>query len=84
MTSQNLKTQKFSELTSKIEGEDLGEMKKVWRETAASEVRLTLLSEMKGKNLGFNEVEKYSIGLGYNFKSERMKMNQEKPNGKVI
>ena len=59
-------------------------MRQLWRDTAASEMRLTMMSGLKGKNIGFNEVENFSLGLKYNFKSEKMKDLRDKPTEKVI
>ena len=74
----------YSDFTSKIEGSELGEMRQIWKETAASEMRLNLMVELKGKKLGFNEIENFSLGLKYNFKSEKLKEKSEKPVEKVI
>ena len=84
MTDQSPKKQITSDFTSKVEGEDLGEMRKLWRDTAASEMGLSMMSGLKGKNLGFNEVENFSLGLQYNFKSEKMKDLRNKPTEKII
>ena len=73
MTDQSLANKHISDITSKIEGENLGEMRKIWRDIAASEMRLTMMSRLKGKNIGFNEVENFSLGMKYNFKSEKLK-----------
>ena len=70
---------KFSDLTSKIEGKDLGEMRQIWVDTAVSEVRLNLMSALMGKKLGFREVENFGLGLKYNFKSEILKSQKDKP-----
>ena len=84
MTHQSFTIIPPSDITSKLEGRDLGEMRKLWRDTATSEGRLTMMSGMKGKNLGFNEVENFNLGLKYNFKSEKMKDLKDKPTEKVI
>ena len=42
---------KFSDFTSVIEGPDLGELRQLWRDIAASETRLNLMTELKGKKL---------------------------------
>ena len=67
-----------------MEGKDLGEMRQIWQDTAASEMRLNLMSALKDKNLGFNEIEGFSLGLSYGFKSEKMKEMKDKPIEKVI
>ena len=70
---------KFSDLTSIIEGKDLSEMRKIWQEAAISELRLNLMSALKNKNLGFREIENFSLGLMYNFKSNKLIDQNEKP-----
>ena len=84
MTYQSLKITPPSDITSKLEGKDLGEMRKLWRDTASSEMRLAMMSGLKGKTLGFNEVENFSLGLKYSFKSERMKDLKDKPTETVV
>ena len=74
MTHQSLNNKLSSDITSKIEGKDLGEMRQLWQDTAASEMRLNLMSELKNKNLGFNEIESFGLGLRYSFKSDKMKL----------
>ena len=69
--------------TSIEEGPDLGELIKLWRDSASSEERLKLMTELKKKNLGFNEIEKFSLGLEYNLKSTKMK-DSSKPTKKVV
>ena len=69
--------------TSSEEGPDLGELKKLWREGACSEERLKLMTELKNKKIGFNEIEMFSLGLEYNLKSTKMKENN-KPTKRVI
>ena len=59
-------------------------MQQVWRDTAASEMRMNLITDLKGKNLGFNEIENFSLGLRYNFKSEKMQELKDKPLKSVI
>ena len=70
---------KFSDLTSLIEGKDLGEMRKIWQETAISELRLNLMSNLKDKNVGFREVENFGLGLKYSFKSQKFIDQNNKP-----
>ena len=61
---------KFSDFTSQIEGSDLGELRQLWQDIAASESRMILMSALMGKKLGFREIENFSLGLKYSFKSE--------------
>ena len=75
---------KFSDLTPKIGGKDLSEMIKIWKEAASSELRLKLMSELKNKKLGFNEVENFSLGLVYSLKSDKMREQKNKPTEKIV
>ena len=84
MINQSSKNQNISDFTSKIEGENLSEMRRIWKDTAASEMRMNLLTTLKGKNLGLNEIENFSLGLKYNFKSEKMKDMRDRPLDRVI
>ena len=43
---------KYSDITSLVEGQDLGEMRKLWQDITASEVRVQQMSVLKGKKLG--------------------------------
>ena len=69
--------------TSPDEGPDLGELVKLWRDSACSEERLKLMTELRKKKLGFNEIEKFSLGLEYNLKSTKLK-DSSKPTQKVV
>ena len=76
---------KFSlKITSLVEGKELGELKKLWRDIACSEQRLKLIAELKSKKLGFNEIEMFSLGLRYNLKSEKMKDPSRKPTQQIV
>ena len=74
----------FSDLTSKVEGKDLGELKQIWVDTAASEVRLNLMSALMGKKIGLREIENFGLGLKYNFKSDKFKELKDKPIEEVV
>ena len=74
----------FSDLTPKIGGKDLSELLKLWKDIARSEVRLKLMRELRKKDLGFNEIENFRLGLRYNLKSERLREKSSKPIQKVI
>ena len=52
---------KFSNFTSVIEGQDLGELRQLWQDIAASESRMNLMSALMGKKLGFREIENFSL-----------------------
>ena len=80
--SQNSNT--FSDRTPKIGGKDLSELLKIWKNIARSEVRLKLMSELRKKDLGFNEIENFRLGLKYNLKSEKLKEQNSKPIQRVI
>ena len=69
----------FSDITSIIEGPDLGELKQIWQDIAASESRMNLMSALKGKKLGFREVENFSLGLRYSFKSDKLRDLKDRP-----
>ena len=56
MTLKTLNHNKVTDLTSKIEGPELGEMCKIWRETAVSEMRMKMMSELRKKNLAIPRV----------------------------
>ena len=74
----------FSDLTPKIGGKDLSELLKLWKDIARSEVRLKLMRELRKKDLGFNEIENFRLGLRYNLKSEKLREKSSKPIQKVI
>ena len=85
MTCQSLENQQnCSYNTSNLEGKHLSEMLQLWRDTAESEMRMNLLTVLKTKNLGLNKVENFSLGLRYNFKSEKMQDLKDKPLDRVI
>ena len=68
---QNHPPLKFSDITSFMDGKDLSGMKTLWEDVATSETRLNLISRLKNKNLGFCEIEKFSLGLKYSLKSKK-------------
>ena len=74
----------FSDFTSKIEGNDLSEMRKVWQDTAASEMRMDLMATLKSKKVGFREIENFSLGLSYNFKSSKLQSSRTRPTENVV
>ena len=71
MTPKSPNKLKHSDITSLVDGKDLGDMIELWKDTAESDARLFMLAELKKKNLGFNEVEQFV--LRYSFKSENYK-----------
>ena len=71
-TSPSLPKTNSSSHTSPDEGPDLGELVKLWRDSACSEERLKLMTELRRRKLGFNEIEKFSLGLEYNLKDNRI------------
>ena len=81
--SQNSKIQ-FSSITSIIDGKDLGDLTNTWKDMAISEARLKMITVLKEKNLGFNEIQQFGLGLRYSFKSEKMQDNSNKPLQRVI
>ena len=79
MTPKSPKKLKHSDITSLIDGKDLGDMTELWKDTAESDARLYMIAELKNKNVGFNEIEQFGLGLKYSFKSEKMQERSEKP-----
>ena len=82
LRSQN--TLQFSNITSYIDGADLGDLLDTWKDMAVSEARLKRITVLKNKNLGFNEIQQFELGLRYNLRSDRMQEKSEKPLLKVI
>ena len=54
-------------------------MLKVWKDTAASEARINSLESLSKKKIGLREIEQFSLGLRYNFKSEKLQRGHERP-----
>ena len=79
----NKNTTNTSLNTSIIEGKELGELKKLWKDIAGSEERLKLMSELKNRKIGFNEIEMFNLGLEYDLKSEKLRKTTNKPTEKV-
>ena len=75
---------RFSDITSRVDGSDLGGMLKLWKDCAASEARIKLIAELKIKNIGFNEIEQFGLGLKYSLKSKQLVDKNEKEIEKVI
>ena len=59
-------------------------MRKLWQDITASEVRVQQMSVLKGKKLGFQEIELFGLGLKQSFKSEKMREQNDKAIEKVI
>ena len=59
------------------------EMYETWKNLAASESRLELMTSLKGLNLGLAEVEEFNLGLNLNFRNERSRVNLANEN-KVV
>ena len=57
---------------------------KLWKDCAASEARIKLIAELKNKNIGFNEIEQFGLGLKYSLKSKQLVDKNEKQIEKVI
>ena len=58
-----------SDNTSLVEGQDLGEARRLWRDCASSESRLSMMTKLISLKVGFNDVEIFSLGLIYNSKT---------------
>ena len=82
--SQNFQPLKFSDITSFMDGKELIGMKTLWEDVATSETRINLISRLKSKKLGFCEIEKFSLGLKYSLKSQKMQEKSDKPILKVV
>ena len=76
---------KYSDITSIVDGQVLGDMIQVWKDTAVSDSRLNMIAELKHKNIGFNEIEQFGLGLKYAFKSEKLQETSNKMigNGRI-
>ena len=59
-------------------------MLKLWKDISRSEVRLKLMNELRNKDLGFNEIENFRLGLKYSLKSEKLREMNSKPIQRVI
>ena len=75
---------KHSEITSRLDGWELGGMIKLWKECATSEARIKMIADLKNKKLGFNEIEQFGLGLKYSLKSKKLAEDNEKPIENVI
>ena len=78
-----LKPVNLSDITSKIDGTSLGEMLQVWKDAAASEIRINMLDNLLRKKVGLREVEQFSLGLRYGFKSQKMQSKGKPVEGVV-
>ena len=79
MVTQSLPPLKYSDITSLIDGKDLSGMVKLWEDIAISEARINLLARLQEKKLGFAQIEKFSLGLKYSLKSEKLQGTSTKP-----
>ena len=75
---------KLSDITSRIDGRELGGMLKLWKECAISEARIKLIADLKMRKLGFNEIEQFGLGLKYSLKSKKLAEKNDKPIESVI
>ena len=75
---------KTSDIISLIDGPDLSGMVKLWEDIAAGEARLNLLAKLQEKKLGFSQIEKFSLGLKYCLKSNKLQEENKKPIQKVV
>ena len=67
-----------------MEGIDLGLMMKTWKDLAASESRIELMTKLKGLKLGLAEVEEFNLGLNIQFRSEKSRENLANGENKFI
>ena len=84
MCPKSQKNLEFSNITSIIDGKDLGDLRDTWRDTAASEARLKMITTLQKKKLGFNEIQQFGLGLKYSLKSEKMQNKNDKHVQKVM
>ena len=75
---------KLSDITSRIDGRELGGMLKLWKECAISEARIKLIADLKMRKLGFNEIEQFGLGIKYSLKSKKLAEKNDKPIESVI
>ena len=52
--------------TSVSEGLNLGEAGRIWRELAASEMRISLMDRLQKLQVGLNDVESFRLGIIFN------------------
>ena len=58
--------------TTKVEGQELGEEERVWREIAASEARLALMKNMVKEKLAFADLEEFGINFDNKLKTSKL------------
>ena len=56
-----------------VEGQELGEEERVWRDVATSEARLALMKNMVKENLAFADLEEFGINFDNKLKTEKLK-----------
>ena len=57
-----------------MEGQDLRAATRVWKDQAASESRLGLMTELTRINVGFTDIEIFNLGITAKLRSEAMKI----------
>ena len=62
-----------STTSSRMEGQELGEEEKIWREVATSEARLALMKNMVREQLAFTDLEEFGIIFDNKLKSKKLK-----------
>ena len=67
-----------------MEGIDLGLMMKTWKDLAASESRILLMTKLKGLTLGLAKVKEFNLGLNIQFRSEKSRANLTNGDNKCI
>jgi hypothetical protein len=67
-----------------MEGIDLGLMMETWKELAASESRIELMTKLRELKLGLAEVEEFNLGLNLQFRSEKSRENLAKGENKFV
>ena len=62
-----------------MEGQELGEEEKIWREVATSEARLALMKNMVREQLAFTDLEEFGIIFDNKLKSKKLKIQDRVP-----
>ena len=74
----------YSDITPLVGGKVLSGMKKIWEDTAISETRLNLIAKLQEKKIGFQEVEKFSLGLQYSLRSNKYQNKNKNLTVKIV
>ena len=67
-----------------MEGPELRVLQRLWQNTAYSEVRISLLENLMGMDLGLAELENFQLNLMTKLRTNEMKKKGEKVTRKMI